>query len=94
MNKFIKMIAIIPVVLTLAACSISAGTVSGKVIEPERKYSTVHMVGKVPVTTWHTDDEDYCFNITDGEGKEGYQCVEKAEWDAINDGDFYNAKAE
>jgi hypothetical protein len=94
MNKFVKMIAIAPIIVLLSACGISAGTVSSKVVEPERQYSTVQMVGKVPVTTFHTDDEDYCFNIVNDEGSEGYVCVEKTEWDTITEGDFYNSDAE
>jgi hypothetical protein len=81
----------------LTGCvGISAGTITGKVVEPERRYATTTMAGKVPITTWHTDDEDYCFELIDQASKDkdtGYQCVDKTTYDKFSVGDFFDAEA-
>lgn len=80
------------VAFALTGCGgITSGKVTGKVIEPERRYSTVVLVGKVPITQWHTDDEDYCLNISEGE-ETGYICVEKDVYDEIQVGEYIYTK--
>jgi hypothetical protein len=76
------------VALTLTGCGISSGTVTGKVVEPERRYSTTIMSGKVPITTWHTDDEDYCFDLEEKD-ETGYVCVDYGTFENTQVGDYY-----
>jgi hypothetical protein len=89
-KKIATTLVTLPVILLLAGCGISAGTVSQKVVEPEHTYTQMISCGKaclVPIQ--QTDDEDYCFTIIEGEDN-NYICVEKAEWDSISEGDYYS----
>ena len=89
-KKIVTLIATLPVLLLLAGCGITAGTVSQKVVEPEHTTTVMIRCGKgCLVPTQQKDDEDYCFTITEGEDN-NYICVEKAEWDSINEGDYYS----
>lgn len=76
-------------VTLLAACSpIQAGQITEKVIEAERRYTTCTMVGKIPVCTWHTDDQDWRFDLRDNEDKEGWVYVTPETFDSYSVGDW------
>lgn len=73
----------------LVACSpISAGYITEKVIEPEHRYTTCTMVGKVPVCTPHTDDQDWRFDIRDNDDKDGWVYVTPETYDSHQVGDW------
>ena len=96
MRKLTKIIAIMPVLLILSACGINTGTVSDKVVEPERKYMTQSCVFIGKVMSCHpvpqVDDEDYCLTLTNEDKETNYVCFDdKLEWASINEGDYYDA---
>lgn len=72
----------------LVGCSsISAGTITGKEHEPRRTYFC-----SVKPLIFCTDDEDWRFNIADGE-KDGYVYVSPETFDRYNVGDYFEENA-
>jgi hypothetical protein len=85
------------VLLTGCGSSISAGTITDKVIEPESTWVQMICAGynkdgmcisQVPII--HTDDEDYRFDIKDQDGDTGYVYVSYGTFESYQIGDYYN----
>jgi len=97
MKNRLASLALVPAVMLLAGCGISAGTVSNKAVEPAHTstYSSCHKIGKVrschPVTT--RVPERYCFDIT-AEDDHNHICLDdKDKWENISAGGYYDADA-
>lgn len=89
MKRCIAPVVVGVFLVLLAGCSsITSGIVSDKVIEPKQRESTVIFINHKPVYRWNVVDPKYCFTVTDGEESE-YICIDKYEWDKINEGDYY-----
>ena len=95
MRRVLGVVAVAVMLVALSGCaSIRQGTVSDKVVEPERHY--IVYCGKGCFAP-RTDDEDYCFTLNgvndDGETATAYICVEKDVWDSLTEGDYYDVDA-
>lgn len=70
----------------LSSCvnSLCEGRIVSKHYEPRRVYPVVVIVGKIPITNFHVDDEDWVFMVKGFNGKdtitERFE-VEQAWWD-------------
>jgi hypothetical protein len=78
-------------IILLSCNNLKEGKVINKWYEKERRYTTMQMVGKIPVTRWHTDDEDYMVEIAkEINGRMVTKDVEliKGDWDSIEVGRY------
>ena len=90
--------AYVLLVAVLASChKIHDGTVTNKYIVPAHsyKYSTMMMVGKVPITTWYTVyvGDEYVLTVTKVNGKDTITedfYIDEANWKCMSVGNIFN----
>lgn len=80
------MVFLLSLLACACECPITQGAVIGKNFRPSSRYSTVTVVGKVPVTTWHTRPACWEVSIRDGSSF-ATGCVPQKYYDNLNLGD-------